>query len=276
LKFQELSATHLGVIRGVVEATRGAANQGALGLVQQTMSARVGTRDYLTEGRVEEEETMRLNTVRSMERAERLSGEKAGAMSLMSKDPSNDEGLGSLGKISSEAMGGWAEVFEGLAPALIAPVERIKKLIESGDKADVDTELNRHQQDIRAIRSRQAEARSVEEKQVLENQAVSLEAAVVIGKGYQDYINNVRRAAAEAREKAAEPVTSGATLGAAVEITSDQRSAEVAAAAATEKTTAETPEKTTNIHLEIDTVCSDCGNKIRNSQTTKAVIPGEK
>jgi len=278
LKFQELSATHLGVLRSIAESTRGAANQGVLGLMQQTMSARTGTREYIGES-VPAEDEMRANTIRSMERGRRLGGERGLEIGVTATDLANQSGIGSLGKVTSEAMRGWSEFFDGLPAALTAPIGRIKALIDSGDKGKSVERMQELQTRLDQIREEEARAKTEETKQALHDQANQFETVLIGLRGYQKEVDRIKRAGEEARSTA-EDTTPAVAVKTAAQNTSNVRSAEVASAAATEREAAATTTTTEasepiDINLNIETTCVNCGTKIRSSHqdTARLQIP---
>ncbi len=275
LKFQELSATHLGVLRGIAESTRGAANQGSLGLLQQTMAARVGTRDFVGTS-IPAEEEMRANTKRSMERGRNLSGQRGLEIGVTGKDLANQSGIGSLGKVTSEAMKSWSEFFEGLPAALTAPVGRIKSLIDSGDKGKSAEKMQELQDNLARIREEEARAETEQEKQALHDRANRFETVLTGVKGYQQEMDRIKKAGENTREFA-EGTTSASTVKTAVQNTSNVRSAEVAAAEASERKAMETTTteavEPIDINLHIETACVNCGTKIRSSHQDTARLP---
>jgi len=296
LKFQETSATHLGVIRSLMEGARGVANITALGFNQTTSAARVGTAAYRAEdagGIIASEEENRQNLTRFRETAGHRGGDMAGNIAAIG---TSEESTVPVMRQATAALGeDLGLLIQGLGPALRAPIERVKNLIAAGDQEAIAVEREKIEAHVSATRERYKNQENSVEKLAALDEAARQEQALALAT--QLAVRTERLKSEEAMQNVVpkeyvpnaaitnEYSASGASINANFNPANTKTAGQNVGAAATHAAASGSPEadenapgkagKETREPIEVDVkvtgICIDCGRKMAQNPHT---IPG--
>jgi hypothetical protein len=273
-----------------MEGARGVANVNALGLTQTMGAARVGTTAYRAEnagGVISSEEETRQNLSILRGAAGARAGAKSGNIAAIGTATENTVPI--MQQATAELGHSLGTLIQGLGPAFRAPVERIKKLAESGDAGAAqaaEAERQRQQDEIAAVREKwKGQTDSAEKTKALE-EAAQREKALTLSVQYAASTERLR--AAEAVPPAMPPNTaieneysaSGTAINpnfnAAGVRTPGQRLSAVANNVATtgSQNATETATETgggnrerepVEVDVKVTGVCIDCGRKMQEN-----------
>jgi hypothetical protein len=305
VKFQELSATHLGAIRSMMEASRGLAGINALGFLQTTSTYRVGTTQYMKDdaGNVIDTEEENRQYGRDYQR-------RASARSGKTIASSRTAGTGAqdvpdiIGQTGREYLNNWQEHLARIPAIVKAPLQRVRALIEAGNEKQAQIELKKVQDRINAIRE---DAKKEKDAAIALKKLQDAARMQAIFEQSQIYLEmNARRVTRARNESTAplmgepeasetygnvdiEPFRFSTTTPEATPTPGRQlRSAAAArAAAAAEEpvtgtyaapTTGRTPTTTEplTIRVEVTGYCLDCGRHIQSGAQSAAITPTTK
>jgi flagellar biosynthesis chaperone FliJ len=284
LKFQELTATHLNVIRGIMEAQKGVVGVTNLGLLQHTSTVRSGTRDYMDQPRNEERERSREYLTRTANTAEQRATQRAqrvGSMNVSGGQTwATDSGQGNANRNLREALNDWGGFMKEVPNFLKGSAQSLMNVVTSGkDKTkQYSEELRRVQANVDSKRKEAGKTKDIKKKERLLDEATAGEALLNTFDPNND--RSVLSPASKLQDTTKQQVrTPGQTVGAAT-----QQSANLASPVADKDKSGKTApsdakgaraanDVTGEVHVHITGYCLACGERIKDSDHKRAVLP---
>jgi len=293
LKFQELSATHLGVLRSMAESTRGVSNIIDLGLLQQFSAARVGTTEFAEGVVVPSEERMREYIRNSMSTGSARSGTRTLDIDVGYSGMAHKAGEHPTGRYAAESLNDWVSFVGGIGSAINAPIERAAVMFGSTSNKDYERDLEslRHKLDV--IRAEANRTSDAADRQILEERAGRLQTLIDDMQVYRTGNSNNNQLISYMPNTSTRDVLDG-HVSTALERSIPTPGAIVANAVATVSNVSDgvsnkengtsAPGNVSNgsvrptneqidINIHVDTTCASCGARIRASEQTTARLP---
>ena len=258
LKFQELTATHLNVIRGIMEAQKGTAGVTNLGLIQQVATVRSGTRDYITQPRSEERERSREYLTRTANTAEQRAAQRSqriGAMNVSGNQTwATDSGQGNANRNLREALNDWGVFMKEVPNFLKGTAQSLMNIITSGnDKSkQYSDELQRVHNNIELKRKEADKTKDKKRKEQLLNE-----------------FNTNNRGIVSPGQKVGTATQQSANLAS----TTNERATDKKTTTSEAKGPRAANDVTGEVHVHITGYCLACGERIKESDHKRAVLP---
>jgi len=288
LKFQESSNTYLGIIARIAEAQQGVAGITNLGLLQHSFTSRSGTTDYETQAPNPELNASRDYLRRTMGAAEQRSAQRAQRMGAMSVSGgqtwATDSGQGNAKRNLKEALNDWDGFMKEVPTFLKGTAQNLMNLYTDGEQTskELSAELKRIESNVAATRKKAEKTKDEKIKQKLLLEAEELERMI-------NLFNPKKTASTLAPNNAPTRNLQEATTqrlrtpGQAVGAATQQSVNLTATESDKDKSGTPEPPETTGaraandvtgeVHVHITGYCLACGERIKDSDHTRAVLP---